>query len=204
MTGAARGLLVSPWFAAGAGFVIATTAFIVAPRAEQRIPGNNSAINVTQCTQRGCQKTVSQGAVPLTEPSDQMKINTAPPAPAAQTVSYHVFWQYGGSFIIEITLTSKQATGDWRLAFAIPGAVITSVVGADWQRSGADSGTARASMGQSTPAASDSSSASQGRGGFCGGSGQRDIKLVVTGHGSDAKPGGCVFDGAQCQFSPSS
>jgi hypothetical protein len=192
---AARGLLVSPWFAAGAGFVIATTAFIVAPRAELRFSHSN-AINVTQCTERGCRQTIPQGAVPLAEPSDQI----VPSVPAA--VAYRVISQQGGMFKLEITLTGSQAARDWHLYFAIPGADITSVVGARWQAAGTDGGTAHGSITGNGPTASVSASA--GQSGSQDDGGQVAITFFVTGSGSPAGLTGCAYNGAQCHFSPSS
>jgi hypothetical protein len=197
LSGAARGLLVSPWFAAGAGFVIATTAFIVAPRAELRFP-NKPAINVTPCRQSACQSAVPQGALPLTGQSDQIRVPS--PAPTLSlTFGYHVLWQQHGTFAMQITVPGKQAVGDWRLAFAIPGAVVTSVTGADWQRADTGVVTVRGSSSGSSRAVGDWGSVG-GDGGSRYSGGQRDITLVVTARGSDTPPSGCVYDGSNCQF----
>jgi hypothetical protein len=198
LSGAARGLLVSPWFAAGAGFVIATTAFIVAPRAEARF--SQSAINVTQCTERGCREIVPQAAVPLAEPSDQIVPSvTAAPGVA---VDYRVISQRHDTFKLEITLTGSQAAGDWHLTFAVPGADITSVVGARWKPAGTDGGTAQGSISMDGQTAADSASGNQG--GSTSDGGQVAITFFVTGSGSPAGLSGCAYDGAQCHFSASS
>jgi hypothetical protein len=201
LTGAVRGLLVSPWFAAGAGFLIATAAFIVAPRGELEFP--NNAIKVTHCSQAACQATTSQGIVPLTEPSEQIKVATAT-ATSGLTVDYYVLWQQRGAFSMEITLTGKRASGPWQLDFVIPGGFITSVEGATWQRSGLDG---VAAHGSSTAAGGGSR---DGQGGDAGdGSSQfdadsGDVRLIVTGDGTASPPAGCLYNGTQCRFIRSS
>jgi hypothetical protein len=198
LSGAARALLVSPWFAAGAGFVIATTAFIVAPRAEARF--SQSAINVTQCTERGCREIVPQAAVPLAEPSDQI-VRSVTAAPGV-AVDYRVISQQHDTFKLEITLTGSQAARDWNLSFAITGADITSVVGARWNPAGTDGGTAHGSITGNGATAGDSASADLGASQDDGG--QVAITFFVTGSGSPSGLTGCAYNGAQCHFSPSS
>lgn len=174
LTGAARRLLASPWFAAGAGFVIATTAFIVAPRAELKLP--NNAIIVTHCKQSGCQTPVPQGLnpQPLGGSSEQVSI---PP-----TIGYRVLWHQQGAFLMEINLASKQAVGHWQLAFTISSAAISSVTGAESQRTGAGRVTVTGS-----------SSGEDGRG-------QGDIRIFVIGRGSASEPTQCVLNGSPCRF----
>lgn len=192
LSGVARGMLVSPWFAAGAGFVIATTAFIVAPHAQMRFP-----VQVTHCTKPACKSTVPQSGVPLplTEPSDQVSISTAPAASAAsgQTIRYRLLPRYG-AFSMQITLTRTQAHGGWQLAFAIPGVAVTSVTGAtDWQLGASGEVTVFGSGNW------DSGGWDQGD----SGRGDGDVGVTVFGNGTASGPSGCVLNGTPCHFSPS-
>jgi hypothetical protein len=195
LRGAARGLIVSPWFAAGAGVVIATSAFLIAPRAVQEFP-NNNGINVTHCSHAGCRPT-PQGMLPLplTEPGGQMRVTTATAA-SGLTFGYYVLWQQHGAFSMEISVSGSHAIGPWQLTFVIPGRYITSVAGANWQRSGVDGVIA---SGYVTTAGSYSRDG-QGGDSSDGSRDQRFIQFIVTGAGTAAPPGGCFYNSAQCHF----
>lgn len=196
LTGAARGLLVSPWFAAGAGFVIAAGAFIYAPHAELNF-GN--AIGVTHCTQSDCETVTPQGGAPPIAAGGGTPI-PAEPAATGLTFRYTVNWDDHGPFEMVLTVTGKHAIGAWQLTFVIPGATAVSVVGANWQPSGTDGGTASGT----TLGASHGTQLSAAVDGHHGHDGQQNVvSVVVQGTGQPKAPTGCVFNGATCQFSAS-
>lgn len=207
-----RGLLVSPWFAAGAGFVVAAGAFIYAPHAQIQF-GN--AIGVTQCKLAGCHPTTPQGGAPPIAagagagPLPASPAATTPTATAGLTFRYAENWQTHRRFQMVLTVTGKRAVGNWRLAFVIPGATDVTVLGAAWQQSGTDGGTASGTTaGNSqepagTPRTPDSDWPSH-EGDAGSGNPQADaVYLIVDGEGTPGAPDGCVFDGAACQFSRS-
>ena len=200
LTGAVRGLLVSPWFAAGAGFVIAAGAFLYAPHAELEF-GN--AVGVTQCRLAECNQTTEQGAQGLTAGSGAAPLTdgTTPAASAGLTFRYTVDWQGHGAFQMVLTVTAKHAIGDWRLALVIPGASRVSVVGATWTPSGTDGGTATGT----TTGTGASPHGIMARPDWPGhASDQPDsVSLIVRGFGAPAAPSNCAFNGAPCQFSRS-
>jgi hypothetical protein len=191
LSGAVRGLIVSPWFAAGAGFVIAAGAFMYAPHASLLL---DTAPGRTNCPAAGCpvpqQAPVIAGA--------QGGLVTASPSPgsssprgrhaapdesdSAPDFSYTVQPDGAGMFQMTFTMTSSQPIGDWRLSFDIPGATDLTVTGASWQPSGTDGGTASGLAAGSTP-----------------NSGQ--TSFVVRGMGEPtAAPDNCSFGGATCHF----
>jgi hypothetical protein len=209
LSGAVRGLLVSPWFAAGAGVVVAAGAFIYAPHAELEF-GN--AIGVTQCTVAQCHPTTEQGAPPLPAGTGAGPVATSPAiAPAAVTdgltFRYAVNWHTHGMFQMVLTVTGKKAIGNWRLAFVIPAATDVRVLGAEWQPSGTDGGTASGTSivasyepaagrgtsapGEPTPEDELDSAGSQ----------PDAVYLIVDADGTPAAPERCGYDGAACQFS---
>ncbi len=209
LTGAMRGLVVSPWFAAGAGFVVAAGAFIYAPHASLQFE--------TQCKLVVCQRLTPLAAPPVIAGTGQGQLRSAAPstaapaAPARMTFGYIVEWHAGGAFQMLLTVTSTRAIGNWRLAFAILGATNVAVHDAHWQPSGTDGGTASGTAGDGEP----SYSGTQGSGYQDGwpGSGTfgnapsgyhgyaYSLHLVVTGEGAPAAPAGCSYDGSPCSFS---
>jgi hypothetical protein len=198
--------MVSPWFAAGAGFVIAAGAFIYAPHASLSF---DTAPNQTLCAAAGC-------PVPQKVPTmagGESGLITPPPAPSrhaahgdpdsAADFTYTVE-QYGaGLFKMTFTVTSNHAIGPWQLAFEIPGATNLSVTGATWRASGTDGGTASGPAVGSTPNSSQSPSAAAGGAGSGSGGGAQSavVTFVVVGEGAPSvAPGHCVFNNSPCQF----
>ncbi len=211
----ARGLLVSPWFAAGAGFVVAAGAFIYAPHASLSFGG---AIGVTHCQVAGCNQTTELGAPPLPAGTGDGQVTAGPatklPAatlPAGLTFSYTVTWHAHGMFGLLLTVASKHAIGNWRLAFTIPGATKLSVFGGKWQPSGTDGGTASgtgdngypdaATQGQTTDRPSPGT-APQPEAGHGGGQ-SFSLYVIVDSTSAPAAPTHCSLNGAACHFSRS-
>lgn len=131
LTGAVRGLMVSPWFAAGAGFVIAAGAFMYAPHASLNF---DTAPGLTVCPTLGC-------PVPQKEPQiagGASGLVTASPSPssssprgrhaahddsaAAPSFAYTVQADGSGMYQMVLTETSEQPIGSWQLSVVVPGA----------------------------------------------------------------------------------
>jgi hypothetical protein len=199
--------MVSPWFAAGAGFVIAAGAFIYAPHAS--LSFNNGATNTTRCSVAGCtvpqqEPTMAGGASGLVTPSPSPSSSAprgrhhAHDVGDAPDFAFSVSPNGPGLFQMTFTMRSRQPLGDWRLSFDIPGATDLSVTDANWAPSGTDGGTASGSvLGGSAQGPPDSA------GGDSAGSGQSDVvSFVVDGKGQPTvAPDHCSFDGSPCQFS---
>lgn len=202
-SGARRGLLVTPWFAAGTGFVLAASMWIYSPHAELRFP--SSAINELPCQQQGCSGGTDQGAGSLTTTSGQpiphakKQAHTRHRSAAAGlTFTYTVLWQQQGKFEVMISVTGKRSLRGWQLAFALPGDQVSNVIGASFQPSGSDGGTASALAG------SDAGPWSDGGNGGSGSQAAADdhnvVRFMVFGDGTPVLPTGCRYKGASCTF----
>ncbi len=217
VSGAVRGLMVSPWFAAGAGFVIAAGAFIYAPHASLNFANGNEATITTRCSVAGC--TVPEQA-PVMAGGTNGLVTPSPSASSpgratgrhaaraglssAPDFTYSVQSHGSDTFQMTLTLTSDRAIGPWQLAFEIPGATDLSVSGAIWRASGTDGGTASGpavggSPNSGQPPAGDAASA----GGHSAGGGQNYVvTFTVSGKGEPTvAPQHCSYNGAPCHFS---
>jgi hypothetical protein len=200
LTQAGHRLVVSPWFAAGAGVVIATGVMIYTPH-------TNFAIDIQKCQLVSCTNLTPQGGPP------PVPVGTGAPMPApskaslpkGMTFSYQVLsqsTQYG--FNMLITIHSPDNFGPWRLSFVIPGTRDLFVVyGASWRSSGVDGGTASSyfagteSAGYAMIAAHDA--------GNDGGSSPSGYTVVfqIRGSGTPSPPTHGTYNGAPCTFKPS-
>jgi hypothetical protein len=209
VAGAARGLLVTPWFAAATGFVVAAGLWIYAPHAELSFPP--SALGGVPCGTRGCGITAGQAGGVLTTTAPQVIAPTAGtqavgahPASAAAGLkfSYSVLGQYPGKFAVLITVTGKRVPHTWKLRFTMPGDQISAVMGADWHASSPARGTASGPY-----AAVPGQYQGPGASGFGDASGslvvdnRHEISFVVVGEGVAGRPTRCFFNGATCSFS---
>jgi hypothetical protein len=136
-------MALSPWFAAGAGVVIATGVLIYAPHANLNFGG---AIQVGHCSQALCGRAVPEGGA---SPMPVGPVNSPAPSPhvtnalAGMTFSYQVVERNQFGFILLITIKAQHSLGNWSLSFVIPDATAVYVVaGAHWTQSGSDGGTA--------------------------------------------------------------
>jgi hypothetical protein len=133
-----RGLLVTPWFAAGAGFVIAAALALNSPHAVLTYRPNTQ--NCRLCKQG----TPAEGSLTTVRPGVQLK--SARPAQGEKAarssgggsavgvdVGFRVVWRRDGQFGAIITIPASQAAHGWSLRFDIPGTRITQVWGAQWQ-----------------------------------------------------------------------
>jgi hypothetical protein len=186
-----RGLLVTPWFAAGAGFVIAAALSLNAPRTFLTYRPNN-APHDTRCAGRAGPGCPSPESVPTSRPGVQIKsVNPAvlggggAPGPV---VAIHVGPEHNGAFSVTFTLPAGQARNGWNLRFTLPGKTISEVVGAArWRADAADDGGVAAISPQ---------------GGYVSGTDPAGVSLLVSAAGTPAAPVGCVLNGHACRFRP--
>jgi hypothetical protein len=202
--------VVSPWFAAGGGIVVAAGAFIVAPHAQLNF---GPAIARSPCTvAKGHHAAPLAGAPPVPAGGGVGPVTpspTATPEPpngADLIFKYSVTWHTRDMFQMVLTVTSKKAIRTWQLSFVIPAAADVKVSNADWQPSGTDGGMASSTtVGSGGPVGTHSAAPSAGA--SVGDSPASDnpdvVSLVVTGNGAPAAPQSCSFDGSACSFSPS-
>jgi hypothetical protein len=215
--GAARSLLVTPWFAAGTGFVIAVGLWIYSPHTELKFP--DSAPLYSLCQSKGCKNDSpgTGGGLPFASAPGE-KINgsqartrgTAKPdvvthaAVAGLKFKFTILWQQGQRFGAYVTVSGRSVPSSWRLSFAIPGARIDEVSGASWRPAASgDGGTASAPSWQYG-----GSGAGYGSGNGADGNANDEqshgdmpvISFSFTGTGSVATPTTCSFDGSACKF----
>lgn len=208
---AARGLLVTPWFAAASGFVIAASLWIYAPHAHLQFP-SGSAIR-TQTCYGGCPSATSgkdsgrlttSGRHRLAEPRNPGKRAGATsraarhnrPAVSGLTFSYYVLPSQHGGFNLMIRVVGQRAIKDWRLAFTLPGDRIRKVSGAAWERTSRDSGTASGDGQQGQWPGNGQGAGDQ----LGGGPHQYGFTFFVSGNGSPVGPQNCVYNGQTCVF----
>jgi len=214
--GAARSLLVTPWFAAGAGFVLAAGLWVYSPHTELKFPTATAPYGV-RCTMVQCGP-AGTGQLATSSPSKRIvrqttRGRTAQPDVAGQhssisglTFTFAVPWQQNDGFQALITVRGKHVPATWRLEFTLPGSHIRYVIGAQWQASpSGDGGTAFASHEQfgGGQANGQSYGEDNAHGQNPGGPGRQSgsISFVVMGSGTPSTPTNCVFNGASCTFS---
>jgi hypothetical protein len=136
-----RGLLVTPWFAAGAGFVIAAALALNSPHTVLTYRPNTVPCRL--CTEPTPQKGSEASATP------GVQIRPVRPAKSAHArrgtgrpdsgpvagleVSFRVVWHKHGEFGAIITVPANRARHGWSLRFDMPGVRITQVWGAQWE-----------------------------------------------------------------------
>jgi hypothetical protein len=194
----ARSLLLTPWFAAGAGIVIAAAVAVGSPAALTYSPSSP----VLRCSESGCVSPAPDHPdVATASPGVALKVRgghshgaadrSAPTGPAKAggraryRVGYQVISHRRRRFVALITMPSGVAPGSWSLAFAFASARVEQVWGAQWQPlASGEGGTALASawwagdpLGWPTPG-----------------------QLVIMGRGASAAPTSCRLNGARCSF----
>jgi hypothetical protein len=198
---------VTPWFAAGAGIVIAAALAVNTPTALTYGPTGPGGL----CTTHSCtgprrpqppQVATASPGVAIRDPSAGAKgAGTAPDQPVTEMnaeLSYHIFWHSGRGFAALITMPGAGKTG-WSLQFEFSGAHIRNVMGARWHpsRDGAG-GTADGPL----PSRKRSSPASgSGQSGASAGPRTPDAdQMVVFATGRPQTPSSCTLDGLSCHF----
>jgi len=191
----ARSLLATPWFAAGAGIVIAAVLAVDSPTALTYGP----TFPTVRCPVHGCgstsghlpgQPATATPGVALKAPGLQMKGGEpGRPGRAARgrLLSYQIVRRWPSGFLAVITIPRAARAGAWSLWFAFPAARVDQVWGAQWQPSGnGDGGTADGPLpwpGHSP--------------------GHRDLdadQVMVSATGTPGTPSGCRLNGVSCRF----
>jgi hypothetical protein len=173
-----RGLLVTPWFAAGAGFVIAAALSLNAPRTFLTYRPNN-----TPSTSK-CATCVAPESVPTSKPGVQIRsVNPAViggTGAAGPAVPIHLGPERDGGFSVTFTLPAGQPRNGWRLRFTLPGRSVTRVDGAHWRAdAGGDGGLAA---------------------GYVSSAGPAPVSFTASASGSPVAPTGCELNAKPCHF----
>jgi hypothetical protein len=175
-----RGLLVTPWFAAGAGFVIAAALSLNAPRTFLTYRPNDRP-NTSKCA-----TCVAPESVPTSRPGVQVRsVNPAVIGAARPVIPIQLGPEQNGVFSVTITLPAGQARTAWRLRFALPGRTVMDVLGAQWRADATDDGGV---------------AARQAAGGYVAPADPAGVSFRVSASGSPVAPVGCVLNGKPCRF----
>jgi len=199
----ARTLMLTPWFAASAGIVIAVALAVDSPAALNYVPNGPGM----RCPASGCVgQAPSQPDVATASPGVRLKTGPAPGAPASADpghrhpagavyqLGYQVVRRWQGGFIAMITLPGDLRPGPWSLRLAFGSARVDQVWGAIWQPSGdGDAGTATGSW---LPIRGHDPDIP----GLDGHQGLVGRELVIFASGRPTPPPGCSLDGARCDF----
>ncbi len=146
----ARSLLATPWFAAGAGIVIAAALAVDSPTALTYGPPDPGE----RCPVQGCgtqpppaQPATASPGVALKAPGLQMKGGETAPGRQHRRADHDDFllgyqivrrWSWG--FVAVITIPGDVRPGGWNLRLAFPAAHVDRVWGARWRPSGDGNG----------------------------------------------------------------
>jgi hypothetical protein len=195
-------MLVTPWFAAAAGFVIAAGLWIISPHADlistSPAIGRSSLGPGSSLTDKGAgrDQNVAPAAGSSSGPATDGGGSSAGHKPATPATVLYRVWVHDGAFFMVITLPDSQAGKHWKLRLQLPGDQNIHVQFARWSRTGQASGTAR-------PQTPDPDSVKDHRQlGYPGSHAPPGVGFFVYGSGSNVKPAGCVLDGQACQFAP--
>jgi Cellulose binding domain len=191
--------MLTPWFAAGAGIVIAAAVAVGSPAALTYSPsGPGVRCSVSSCTgpapDRPDVATASPGVVLQVQGGQPRRAaagrsgpprSAKPGGGAGYLVGYQVIGARRHGFVAIITMPGDLMPGSWSLAFAFPSARVDRVWGALWQASGnGQGGTALGPM--------------RWTGHHPGGPGGR--QFVVLASGTPTAPSSCRLNGIRCSF----
>jgi hypothetical protein len=200
--GVAHGLLVTPWFAAAAGFVIAAGLWIISPHAD--LISASPAIGTSTAGPGDKGPGAGQGDG-SGQPAPARSASTGPAknktgggsgstGEPRVTVRYYGHAWSSGKFFVLITLPESFANKHWALHFQLAGDQDIQAQNAIWTPSGQAAGSA----GKLTPV--------PGHGqddlhfGYPGSQLPRGVNFSVYGTGSDIKPTNCTLNGKACLF----
>jgi hypothetical protein len=189
--------MMTPWFAAGAGIVIAAAMAVDSQAALTYAPSGPGV----RCTVSGCadpapgrptELATAHPGVALKTPGVQPTGAEAarsgphpgvPGAEAGYRLGYQVIRRWHSGFAAMITMPGDLKPGPWSLQFAFPSARIDRVWGARWQPSrNGDGGTARWAWQRH-------------------GRGTGDARqLTVSATGAPTDPSRCRLDGISCGY----
>src|SRR5450755_2200713 len=215
-----RGLLVTPWFAAGAGFVIAAALALNSPHTVLTYRPHTSKCST--CTSPGSLATAKPGlhvkaAKPVKPARAGQGAVAAGPGQAAGAgpeIGFQVVWQRDGAFAAIINVPVAQPRHGWDLRFEIPGRRIIQVQGANWQSAPGghgglasmltyqpgQSGPPRDSRPPDPPGAGQRSTGQPGMPDDQGPWVPQALRFLVTAQGSPVTPVACLLNGADCHF----
>jgi hypothetical protein len=201
LTQAGHRLLVSPWFAAGAGVVIATGVMIYTPH-------TNFAIDIQKCQLVSCTKLAPQGAAPLQAgPGAPMPAPSRASVPADMTFWYQPVNQSTGSgFGMWIAIRYPHSVSQWQLSVVIKGATGLYVYyWPRWQAFGTDGVTVSSLVARTESAGyAEISAHDAGNDGGFSPTGYL-VLFQVRGKGTPRLPTECTYMGsAHCTFKLSS
>jgi hypothetical protein len=178
-----RGLLVTPWFAAGAGFVIAAALSLNSPRTIVTYRPNDTP------SQPRCADCQFPESGPASKPGVQIRSvdpaaigGSGGPGPA---VPIQLGPELNGVFSVTFTLPAGLAGDGWKLRFALPGRDITRVLGAHWRPDAAQDGGEADMLAQ---------------GGYVSPTNPAAVSVLVSASGSPVAPVDCVLNGQPCHF----
>ena len=186
--------MMTPWFAAGAGIVIAAAMAVDSQAALTYAPSGPGV----RCPMSGCRSpapghppalaTARPGVALKTPSAEQAGAEAAssglrPRAEVGYQLGYQVIGRWPSGFVAMITMPDDLRPGTWSLQFAFPSARIDRVWGARWQPSrNGDGGTARGAWqwrGRGQPGAH---------------------QLTVSATGKPTDPSRCRLDGISCGY----
>jgi hypothetical protein len=226
--GIARGVLVTPWFAAATGFVIAASLWIYAPRPQFAFP---ITISTPRCTPDGCNSNIDPqavGSLPINSGQTAHPHNSAEPAGTGTPAQTHtatsglsfgyVVRPLGADhFALTVSVTGKRPLNNWHLDFVLPGDHIQYVFGAAWKREGSHGVVASSVTGDQGQHGGglwgagggygnhgDQKAGQANQGGSADGHGgppdPYNVSFTVIASGTPTAPTNCHFDGASCAF----
>jgi hypothetical protein len=173
--------MMTPWFAAGAGIVIAAAMAVDSQPALTYAPIHPAG----RCLVSGCASPARPPVLATARPGVALKTQSAQPAGtgAGYQLGYQVIRRSHSGFVAMITMPDDLKGGTWNLQLAFPSARIDRVWGALWQPSrDGDGGTALVLWHR------------RGH----GGAGARQLRVSATGTPTD--PSGCRLDGISCAY----
>ena len=193
-----RSLLLTPWFAAGAGIVIAAAVAVGSPAALTYSQAGPSVPCSASCRgpapQRPGVATASPGVALNVSGGHRRGAASAGSAPpgaaesgggAGYQLGYQVIGHRRRAFIAIITMPGDLKPGTWSLAFVFPSAHVERVWGALWQPSG--NGKGGTALGPTQWAARPP-----------GAAGAR--QFLVLARGASKTPLNCTLNGVSCSF----
>ena len=190
----ARSLLATPWFAAGAGIVIAAVLAVDSPTALTYGP----TFPTERCPVHGCggalgrqpgQPATATPGIALRSPGLKLKEGATARGgrPGGVLLGYQIVRQWSSGFLALITIPGVARTDRWNLWFGYAAAHVDRVWGARWRPSGnGDGGTADGPSERTRHSWWDRGL----------GAGQ----VLVSATGTTQAPSGCALDGASCRF----
>jgi hypothetical protein len=195
--------MVTPWFAAGAGIVIAAALAVDSPAALTYGPAGPGL----HCTAAGCASpapghqpdlaTASPGVQLKTPAAGGSGVGGAAEASAGRRhgegagdgasyrLGYQIIRRWPSGFVAMITLPGDLKPGPWSLQFAYPSAHVDRVWGALWQPSSNGNGGTALGPG---PGRGWARAQPDGR------------QLAVSATGTPTEPSGCRLNGVSCDF----